>query len=180
MYSISYVWISVLCADVSLPHISRGVLRIPTRVHPGGNAERTLANVPDWKRLEMIGNDWVVYSRFSTIENYWNNFDTIENNSKRLSYRSKSIVSNRVLSIFSRRVNSAVSIKHEYNFAPYRLSSSRTVHRIDWALAQLCTTATIILPIFPNFCRSHFVCTINVLILKFMLGSQKYLFIQVA
>ena len=94
MYSISYVWISVLCADVSPPRISRGAFRIPTRVHPGGNAERTLANVPDWKRL----------GRILTIQHDWNNFGTIGNGLKRLSYRSKSIVFNRVLSIFSRRV----------------------------------------------------------------------------
>ena len=49
------------------------------------------------------------------------------------------------------------SIAHEWNWAPGRLSASTTPHRIDWARAQLCTTAAILLPIFPNLCRSHFV-----------------------
>ena len=71
MYSISYVWISVLCPDVSPPRISRGAFRISTRVHPGGNAERTVANVPGWKRLETIGLYTHDSTRLKTIQNDW-------------------------------------------------------------------------------------------------------------
>ena len=75
MYSISYVWISLLWADVSPP--------------------RTLANVPRWKGLETIGLYTHDSTRLKTIEITSSRLKTIQNDWSTAPSLSFSIVSYR-------------------------------------------------------------------------------------